>query len=698
MNGDDTLSNPPDGSLSGDEIEARATAFTAALAQMQEVPEEADRIDAIVDATENQASPRQDQVSARQVSYGPQVPGDGGGSGPALGWIRDVSHSFGVSGVAWRPSGPCSLFACDIVSFGHTSRTDQVQTHLRTVLFSRLRDSFDDGGIGYDRCYAEDRGDGAVIVVPPDADVALLITSVVDRLHTEVRRYNDLSSEAAQMRLRVAVHTGEVDWDGGLVGAAVNYVFRLLDAAPFKDALRSSGSGLALIVSARVHEDLVRSGLGLVDPSDYRQVEVQVKEAKTTAWFRIPGERPLGTSGSYGPQVPAYSGSYALERTAELSVPSPAQSVTREGSGGRTRSRPDQATGDQSSHDLKAELERHNRWMEREENDVPAIPPSVPKPPGPDPHTSIGADVALGEGRVDLTDPPRFTPSSASRRRVEQEMIPPGSPLILSEQAMTSLLVRRPVPPGRALLFATTTGDIVQLSKPPGLFTARRYRWRYEIDISDHYETLNEEVPSASGASFLLSVDVGWRVSDPAQIVQRRILDGASIVRSRLLEAIRSITRSYLITDVGPAEQTINSAFGGRDQVYPEGITVFWLTARVSWDELETARQIRSRQQVHHTELERQRVAELRSYIRSEEDLVFLFLARHPDQVHTVIDDIRQRREMTEQARLDLFNRLVLNGLVQEADVESVRPLLMRPVEDITSPLFTTSSARSAQP
>ena len=196
----------------------------------------------------------------------------------------------------WRPSGGCSLFVCDIASFGHASRTDGVQEHLRAVMYAALRGSFDDAKIGYDQCYQEDRGDGAMIAVPPDLDTALLLTSVVDRLRAEVRRHNAVSNAAAQMRLRVAVHTGEVRWDGqGLVGTAVNHVFRLLDAAVFKDALSQSGAGLALIVSQRVHDDVVRHGRGLVDPGDYRQVEVRVKETETTAWIAIPGHRRQGT-------------------------------------------------------------------------------------------------------------------------------------------------------------------------------------------------------------------------------------------------------------------------------------------------------------------------------------------------------------------------------------------------------------------
>ncbi|MFF5262190.1 hypothetical protein ACFY4C_24910 [Actinomadura viridis] len=190
----------------------------------------------------------------------------------------------------WHPSGLCSQFLCDVASFGDASRTDDARTYVRKGLYDGLRTSFEAEGIPLAECYHEDRGDGVMVVVPPRIDPALLITSVAQRLRAEVRRHNEFSSAAVRMRLRVAVHTGDVHWDGaGLVGTAVNHAFRILDAEPFKELLRASGADLALIVSQRVYDDVVRHGRGLVDRRDYRQVEIAVKETHTTAWVTLPG-------------------------------------------------------------------------------------------------------------------------------------------------------------------------------------------------------------------------------------------------------------------------------------------------------------------------------------------------------------------------------------------------------------------------
>jgi len=194
--------------------------------------------------------------------------------------------------MGWEPRGSCAIFACDVVSFGDPARTDVAKRYVRDGLYRGLRDSFDSVGIGFDACYREDRGDGALLALPPATDMSVLLGALIHRLRAEVRRHNEVSSSSAQMRLRLAVHTGEVQWDGnGLVGTAVDHAFRILEAAPFKEAVTSSEAMVALIVSERVYGDVVRHGRGDVDPSDFWQVSVSVKETRTTAWMMAPGLR-----------------------------------------------------------------------------------------------------------------------------------------------------------------------------------------------------------------------------------------------------------------------------------------------------------------------------------------------------------------------------------------------------------------------
>lgn len=194
----------------------------------------------------------------------------------------------------WRPRGMCAFLVCDIAGFSDASRVDPVRVRVRKALYEGLDRSLREAGFRLDDCYHEDRGDGVMVVLPPDARTELLLTAVVDGLRAEVRHHNEASSPAAQMRLRVAVNVGEAESDGrGIVSTALTHTFRLLDAPPLKEAVAAAETGIALIVSRQVYDDVVRQGRGRVDPGDYYQVRVQVKETTDDAWVMVPGVRPV---------------------------------------------------------------------------------------------------------------------------------------------------------------------------------------------------------------------------------------------------------------------------------------------------------------------------------------------------------------------------------------------------------------------
>lgn len=192
-----------------------------------------------------------------------------------------------------RPSGYRTIFVCDIVGFGRRKGRDRVQAHLRATLYAALENCFDESGIRFDACYREDRGDGVMIVLPAESDAALLVHPLVDRLRGEIRRANELASEIATMRLRVALHCGRMGSDdNGIVGTTVNHVFRLLDAPGFKKAMEESTADVAVLASAEFYAAVIQEGSGAIDPAEFRPLDVHVKETDGTAWIRVPGAAP----------------------------------------------------------------------------------------------------------------------------------------------------------------------------------------------------------------------------------------------------------------------------------------------------------------------------------------------------------------------------------------------------------------------
>lgn len=90
------------------------------------------------------------------------------------------------------------------------------------------------------------------------------------------------------MRLRMALHAGEVQYDDhGVASSSLNLAFRLIDAQPLKAALAASPGVLALITSDWFFEDVVRHTPGAA-PATYRRVKVAEKETSTIAWITLP--------------------------------------------------------------------------------------------------------------------------------------------------------------------------------------------------------------------------------------------------------------------------------------------------------------------------------------------------------------------------------------------------------------------------
>ena len=166
--------------------------------------------------------------------------------------------------------------------------TNPHQVAVRDGLYRAMQDAFGRAGILWDNCDHEDRGDGVFVLVPAEVPKALLAESLPPALVTALRAHNAGHPWPERIRLRMALHAGEVHYDQhGVTAVAVNLAFRLLDAHPLKAALASSSGVLAVIVSSWFFEEVVRhSGAA----AGYRPLEVAVKETTTTGWICLPDQ------------------------------------------------------------------------------------------------------------------------------------------------------------------------------------------------------------------------------------------------------------------------------------------------------------------------------------------------------------------------------------------------------------------------
>ena len=129
---------------------------------------------------------------------------------------------------------------------------------------------------------------GVLVLIPPDVPKGLLVVQLPREIAAALWEHNEACPREARIRLRVAVHAGEIQHDDhGVTGAAINLTFRLLAAEALRVALAGSPGVLALIASKWFYEEVIRHDPAS-HPAAYRRVRVAVKETEDTAWVCLP--------------------------------------------------------------------------------------------------------------------------------------------------------------------------------------------------------------------------------------------------------------------------------------------------------------------------------------------------------------------------------------------------------------------------
>lgn len=183
-----------------------------------------------------------------------------------------------------------TIVCVDVEGFGDRRRTNRDQVAVRAGLYRALRTAFTRSELDWDSCYHEDRGDGVLVLVPADVPKELLVAPFAGELAAALARHNQVTSRQRRIRLRAAVHAGEVHYDEhGVVGMAINMAFRLLEAAALKERLRGSPGALALIASQWFFDEVIRHS-ARCGPAKYRPVQVAVKETRALAWISLPDQ------------------------------------------------------------------------------------------------------------------------------------------------------------------------------------------------------------------------------------------------------------------------------------------------------------------------------------------------------------------------------------------------------------------------
>ncbi|SDT50232.1 vWA domain-containing protein [Actinoplanes derwentensis] len=300
-------------------------------------------------------------------------------------------------------------------------------------------------------------------------------------------------------------------------------------------------------------------------------------------------------------------------------------------------------------------------------------------------------------------------------------------------------LAKQVLQPNIVVVYVTADGHLERvdggrtLNLAEGLWS--RYRHRIDVDTSDHEIELTinrRQLPSADPAfHFEATLELGYRVHDPVEVVKRRVGgDGLAVVRTRLLEIIRPICRSFEIGGVGQAEATVNSRFL-QPVVLSEGIEVYRCHAQLELDadaarhaaQMRTASQqgvlqhIERREQIAGVQLEgdlsamrarfetdqlRHRVEAIEALNIDEHRLLELFIAQNPNNAAEAINLLNQkdqarlqREDLQNEAMLKRFEFLIANNLLNGAQRTWIIGILTNQVAPGGTPAITVGGPHS---
>ncbi|QFZ18183.1 effector-associated domain 2-containing protein [Saccharothrix syringae] len=187
-----------------------------------------------------------------------------------------------------------SFVVVDVESYGDPVRTSAHRTAVRQGLYGVLVRAFADCDLPWDDKARDDAGDAVMVLLPADTPKDVLVEQLPERLVAALREHNHIHSSEARLRLRMAVHAGEVHYDEhGKTSAEMIFTYRILDAPEAKRALRESAATLLLIASDPFYRAVVRHEPA-ARPEAFRRIDADVKETRAEVWIRlVDDDRPF---------------------------------------------------------------------------------------------------------------------------------------------------------------------------------------------------------------------------------------------------------------------------------------------------------------------------------------------------------------------------------------------------------------------
>lgn len=183
-----------------------------------------------------------------------------------------------------------SVLAVDIER--SSGRGNQALLAIRAALTRCLSEAVERSGIVWDACLVEDLGDGLRVTTPSGTARTSLVHPLIPELVARLREHNRLHAAIGQIRVRMAIHSGDVfvGPQGVPAGSSLIVLARMLDARACRDALAKAPESvpLVLLVSQHFYDETIVHGYVGIEAAEFRRVQVEEKEYAAGAWLYVP--------------------------------------------------------------------------------------------------------------------------------------------------------------------------------------------------------------------------------------------------------------------------------------------------------------------------------------------------------------------------------------------------------------------------
>jgi hypothetical protein len=264
----------------------------------------------------------------------------------------------------------------------------------------------------------------------------------------------------------------------------------------------------------------------------------------------------------------------------------------------------------------------------------------------------------------------------------------------------------RPRPePGMAVVLIRNGQPALALTADDQLTWSRvawsNYQWAFWVDTGEQAYTLQCALPSQEqGLDFQAVAHITYKVNDPLMVIRRRITDARAFVEPVFIRLLRRVTRQFTLGQCSAAEQAIARMVKANLRQGIIAITRCITTLDLEEDERNHARTMRASERhylhSHQSITYSQQIDDLEVPLSQKQidfykqiatsdasQILWLYLANHRDEIHTVLRALYEQRQLEREHWLRMLKELRDADGVEPQHLEHLRKSVLERLAEL---------------